>query len=467
MIGIGIDFGTSNSAAAWFDGEKVHLIHIEPDKATIPTAIHLDQSFQTLTGSTAIQAYVEENTDRRVEITAKAIGEITLDIGKAMAGPGPDGDDGRHTIYGPAEDYGLPGRLFLGIKRLLGKEQVKRLMVFERPFRVVALITPILISIRKAIQPALNKPHQSLYVGRPVDFEGSKTGKNVLAVDRLVEACGYAQLKDVAFYPEPTAACLSFIHKQNIQHDCTILTIDFGGGTLDLSLVHFHENNFNVLGTEGVAIGGDYIDQLLFEKLIFPELGQDLPWLRTVDGRLIDTPFPFDQYEKGLLNWTITHTLNQNQFLAPIHDYLSQEQHSDEDKEKLRRLRDTIIHNYSYLIFQAIKTAKAELSENESTVIDIPELNLEIPLSQTQLNTLLQSVLDTLQTCINTLLSRCKIDGGEIDYVVRTGGSSKLVAVIDLLDQLFPNKVVQHDTFTSVASGLAIASYFQYHCDID
>lgn len=467
MIGLGIDFGTSNSAAAWFDGKTIHLIQIEPDALTVPTAIHLDQDFQTLTGSTAIRAYVEENTDRRVEITAKAIGEVTLDIGKAMAGPGPDGDDGRYTIYGPAEDYGLPGRLFLGIKRLLGKESIKRLMVFERPFRVVALITPILVSIRQVLQPYLNKDHRPVFLGRPVDFEGSGSGKNALAVDRLLEACKYAQLNEVVFYPEPAAACLSFIHKQNIQHDSTILTIDFGGGTLDLSLVHYHQQQFNVVGTQGVAIGGDYIDQLLYQKLIFPALGEGVPWSRTVDGLLIETPFPFDLYETALLNWTITHTLNQNQFLARIHDFISHAKNAPEDKEKLQRLRDIILHNYSYLIFQAIKSAKAELSDQEQTILDIPEINLEIILSRAKLNDIIQGVLNTLQDCIQQLLERCQVDKANINYVVRTGGSSKLVAVIDLLDELFPNKVVQHDTFTSVASGLAIASYYEYACDIE
>ena len=46
--------------------------------------------------------------------------------------------------------------------------------------------------------------------------------------------------------------------------------------------------------------------------------------------------------------------------------------------------------------------------------------------------------------------------------VIRTGGSSEIVAVRNLLDDLFPGKVVGHDPFTSVASGLAIASFHGY-----
>jgi hypothetical protein len=48
-------------------------------------------------------------------------------------------------------DSGLQGRLFRGTKRLLGDSTVRRLMVFDHPFRLVALITPLLLRIRKAL----------------------------------------------------------------------------------------------------------------------------------------------------------------------------------------------------------------------------------------------------------------------------------------------------------------------------
>ena len=466
MIGIGIDFGTSNSAVAWFDGDKVQLLDIEPGSITVPTAIHLDREFQTLTGTEAIRCYVEENTERRVEITAKVIGEATLDISKATDGLAADLDDGRFTIYGPADDYGLPGRLFLGIKRLLGKPQIKRLLVFDRPYRIVALITPILISFRQVLHSVLQQQHRDIYLGRPVDFEGNSEDANTTATRRLMESCQYAQLTPIEFYPEPVAASLSFIHKNKIDTDNTILTIDFGGGTLDLSLVHYHHHEFKVLGTEGVAIGGDYIDQLIFEQLLFPVLGKGVQWARSVDGRLIETAFPFDQYEKALLNWTITHTLNQNQYLTPIHDFIAHSNNSRDDKEKLERLRDIILHNYSYLIFQSLKSAKAELSDATETLIDIPEINTAFSFNRAQLEGIIAPVIVRLNTCIDNLLAKTSVKPGDIQFVVRTGGSSKLMAVVELLETRFPGKVVQHDIFTSVASGLAIASYYSYLCDI-
>jgi hypothetical chaperone protein len=464
MKGIGIDFGTSNSAIAVFDGTELRMIEIEPGARTVPTAIHLDRDFQPLTGSVAIKSYVEENSDRRVEITAKVIAEINVDM--------EDSEGESLKIYGAAEDHGLPGRLFLGIKRLLGKQSIIRLMVFDRPFRLVALITPILLSFRHAINTAIGRVElvnveHGIYMGRPVEFEGNESGKNSLATDRIQESSGYAELGPVTFYPEPVAACLSFVTNQKIDDGSTVLTVDFGGGTLDLCLVHYRDDQFQVLGTEGIAIGGDYIDQLIFEKLIFPELGKGVQWSRTVDGALVTTPFPFDEYENALLNWTITHTLNQNQFTGKIAQYLNQNKDKPgAETEKLQRLEDVIHHNYSYSIFQHIKAAKIALSEAHSTELDIPELNLTLPLTRQQLNVIIGEVIESLQSCIDQLLTNTNTDPSTINFVMRTGGSSRIAAVVELLESLFPGKVVQHDTFTSVASGLAIASYYGYECKV-
>ena len=47
----------------------------------------------------------------------------------------------------------------------------------------------------------------------------------------------------------------------------------------------------------------------------------------------------------------------------------------------------------------------------------------------------------------------------DIQLVIRTGGSSLIPAVKNILSELFPQKVIEHDPFTSVAAGLAIAEY--------
>jgi hypothetical chaperone protein len=68
---------------------------------------------------------------------------------------------------------------------------------------------------------------------------------------------------------------------------------------------------------------------------------------------------------------------------------------------------------------------------------------------------------------VETVLARACRAPGQIDVVIRTGGTSEIVAVRELLESLFPGRVEGHDPFTSVACGLAIASYHGHRCRVD
>ncbi|MEP7312552.1 MAG: Hsp70 family protein [Pseudomonadota bacterium] len=457
MIGIGLDFGTSNSTAAWFDGERLHYVELERSGPVLPTAIHLDRNFAALTGSDAIERYVEENRGRRVELVAEVIGAAAGSItGNETGDHIGELETRRHLIYGPLTDRGLPGRLFLGLKRLLGDPELHRLSVFDRHFRLVALITPILLRMREGIEAETAGKVEQIHVGRPVNFEGRDPQRNETAVARLAESYAHAGFGTQHFYPEPVAATLSYLFRERPRDRGTALTVDFGGGTLDLSVVAFTGEVSNVLGTSGIALGGDRIDQQIFERMLFPLLGKGERWSRVVDGQEIETLFPFEEYETALLNWPITHTLNQNRTKTIVQSRLAQ---GGPATGKFERLNDLITYNYSYNCFQAIRIAKVALSDVEHTVIDIPELNLVIPFSRAQLESILQPALATLSELIDALLRHLGLGSREIDIVIRTGGSSQIAAVKRLLEERFTGKVVAHDPFTSVAGGLAIASF--------
>jgi hypothetical chaperone protein len=461
-VGVGLDFGTSNSAVAWFDGERLHRVRLQDDGAILPTAIHLYRNLAALEGSVAIDRYVEDNRGRRVELVAEVIGESASSIGGSNTG-----DDiarletQRHTLYGPLYDRTLPGRLFLGLKRLLGDPEIERLSVFERHYRIVALLTPILTHMRESLEQELPPPLPAIHAGRPVTFEGRTGSRNPVAVARLAEAYEHAGFHIAEFYPEPVAATLSWLHGAQRREQGIALTVDFGGGTLDLAAVRYDGARFEVLATNGVALGGDRIDQLIFEHMLFPEFGKHERWVREVDGRQVDTLFPFQEFESGLINWQTTFLLNQNYTRAMVVDRLAR---GGEGAEKFQRLLDLISFNYSHNCFQAIKRAKVELSTQAATAIDIPELNLTVPFTRTQLNAILVPVLASLRERIDSLLLAAGISSSDVGVVIRTGGSSEIVAVRSLLEDLFPGRVEGHDPFTSVACGLAIANYAGANC---
>ena len=212
-----------------------------------------------------------------------------------------------------------------------------------------------------------------------------------------------------------------------------------------------------MLATAGEDLGGDRIDQLIFKRILFPLLGDGESWARQVDGHLVETLFPFNEYEEGLLNWAITHTLNQNKYKTRLAALIAR---GGPAAVKFERLQDVINYNYSYNIFSAIKRAKAALSTAEHSSIDLPELNLTIPFSRAQLEEMLAPMMQRLADLTTVVLETAGIGPGAVDFVVRTGGSSQIVAVRTLLESRFPGRVTEHDPFTSVAKGLAIACYY-------
>lgn len=429
----------------------------------MPSATYIDKDFRISTGQSAINSYIESNTGRKVELSAEVLGEARTTTGQ-IGDRGLPEEGNTQTLYGQSfVDGGQQGRLFRGIKRLLGSSATPRLMVFDRAFRLVALITPLLLRIRKSIETLLDSQSREAAtdhacIGHPVNFEGSGENRNRAALGMLAEAYGYAKFSDQSYYPEPIAAALSYLHdhRDHSFEAQTLLAVDFGGGTLDLCLIRRKQSEFEVLATHGIGLGGDHIDQVLFRELLFPLLGKGERWKRAGEDREIETLFPFEEYEDLLLNWAISYMLNQNKYTTPLMQRISV---NDEASIKFQRLYDMIKNNYSYLVFQCIKDLKAELSERESARLDIPELDIEFDISRAQFEEMIAGLLEKFSQSIADLLERVDLRSADIDLVIRTGGSSLIPAVKRILEAQFPGKVIEHDPFTSVAAGLAIADY--------
>ena len=459
-LGIGIDFGTSNSAAAVFDGQQLVLVKLaDPDSIT-PSANYIDKQFVSAVGQQAINDYISGNRGRKVELSAELLGEARTGTGGGESAMGGPGESETNKVYGQAfNDASLPGRLFRGTKRLLGNTVNDRIAIFERAFRLVALVTPILVGIRQALERTVASSVGHACIGHPVNFEGSGAERNDIALQRLAESYGYAGINEQSFCPEPTAATISYLHNHPESNGELVLTVDFGGGTLDFSVLRRRGTHFDVEATHGIALGGDKIDQTIFKQLVFPLLGSGERWKRVVDGAEVDTLFPFGEYEELLINWPISYMLNQNKYTAPVMQRMAQ---PDEAADKFKRLYDLIQQNYSYQVFEAIKTFKAELSVRESALLDIPEIDIQLEIERWEFEAMISPLLFEFEQAIAKILHKAGYRAEDIDLVLRTGGSSLIPAVKDILDNQFAGKVVEHDPFTSVAAGLAIADYHQY-----
>lgn len=459
-LGIGIDFGTSNSAAAVFDGQQLVLIKLAAPESIMPSANYIDKQYASTIGQRAINDYIAGNRGRKVELSAELLGEARTGTGGGESAMGGPGESDTSKVYGQAfNDGSLPGRLFRGTKRLLGNTLNDRIAIFDRSFRLVALVTPILVGIRQALEAAIKKSANHACIGHPVNFEGSGEARNNIALERLAESYGHAGITEQSFCPEPTAATISYLHNNPQSRDELVLTVDFGGGTLDFSVLRRKGFSFEVEATHGIALGGDRIDQCIFRELVFPLLGKGERWRRIVDGSPVDTLFPFGEYEELLINWPVSYMLNQNKYTAPVMQRMTQQ---DPAADKFKRLYDLIQQNYSYQVFEAIKAFKAELSVSETAILDIPEVDIQVELERWEFEAMISSLLFEFEQAIARILDNAGYRAEDIDLVLRTGGSSLIPAVKDILDNQFAGKVVEHDPFTSVAAGLAIADYHQY-----
>jgi len=188
-------------------------------------------------------------------------------------------------------------------------------------------------------------------------------------------------------------------------------------------------------------------------------MGKGEMWKRKGFDREIETRFPFEDFEDLLLNWAITYTLNQNRYTTPVMDCIRQ---GGLGKRKFERLQEVIKHNLSYLLFSAIKDFKANLSNHHEARLDIPEIDVNIVMNRAEFENLIRSPLQSVARSLDETVRQAGLTLNEIDIVLGTGGSSLIPAVRAMLDQRFPGKVVEHDPFTSVATGLAIANYHGY-----
>jgi len=439
MLGVGIDFGTSNSSAALFDGRELRYVSVDEASElsqVMPTALYLDRERSGTIGQAAIDTYLRENTGRLIELRKEEVGsiEITVAGGEQIQGPLADGGAITETFAVHAfTDLDLPGRLFRSLKRWLGNSRVQRVRVFDGQYRIVALITPILEHLRERAESHSEEGPVRVYVGRPIVFQGRDPDTNPTALRRLQEACDYARIREAELYPEPVAAALSYLRSHQQRPGETLLSFDFGGGTLDLCALRTTEQGFQILATHGIPLGGDVIDAQIYREKVFPELGDGAEIEAGYLGGPSRVPFPFDRFADPLLNWQLAHELNNSENRELI---ARGAREPGQTGEKLGRLYELVRTNQSYRVLRAVERAKVELSDRDATLIRVPELDLEVPFSRHSLEVLLEPFLQQIRQSVRNALELASLAPDQIDAVVCTGGSSRIPAVRRTLEEL-------------------------------
>ncbi|HEX8070626.1 MAG TPA: Hsp70 family protein [Pyrinomonadaceae bacterium] len=143
------------------------------------------------------------------------------------------------------------------IKRSLGKEADKTWgWLHARPAAVAALI---LARLKLEVEHALGAEVTRAVVATPAHYEINQRW----AVKQAAEAAGLEVLRLIN---EATAAALAYQHVRGGRRDEQLVVFDFGGGTLDVSVVEIGEGVCEVRATAGAGrLGGDDFDELLVD----------------------------------------------------------------------------------------------------------------------------------------------------------------------------------------------------------
>lgn len=411
-IGCGIDFGTSNSAIAVAWPDRVQVVAAETTAPVLPSIVYLHRAGDQGAGGEAVERFF-------------ATGHVRTSCGQCSLAPYGISECRQFRRDGGCND----ARLLSGLKHDLAKSGFTGTNSWCTDFSAAALVTVILRRLRSVAERQTGERLRRAVLGHPVVFAGEDhPSDHEVALGRLREAAAQAGFDEVEFVTEPEAALAS-----GTTAGAVTLAADFGGGTFDAAVLTARGE---VAGLHGVAVGGERLDQVLFETRIGPELGLDvLPnWLfnemRSLSGvrlLLTDPGLPF------LLE----------RFGGPA----------------ARLAREILFEGHALGFYRALEEAKIRLSADTHTRAAYPRLNVSVPLSRAHFEVMIRPELERVTEAMGAALDEAAVAPDEVELVVCTGGTSQVPAFQRLLGERFPRaRVERRDAFTSVVEGLGQAA---------
>jgi len=349
---IGIDLGTSNSAAAAVEGGKAMII---------PSAEG------TTVGGKAFPSYVAFTKE----------GQLLV------------GEPARRQAVTNAE------RTILAIKRKMGTNE--KVMVDGKEYTPQQISAYILQKVKKDAEAYLGTRIDKAVITVPAYFNDAQR-------QATKDAGEIAGLEVVRIINEPTAAALAYgIDKAGKEEK--ILVFDFGGGTLDVTIMDFGEGVFEVVSTSGdTRLGGTDMDELLV-NYIMGEFKKD----------------------SGL----------------------------DLSKDKMAMTR----------LKEAAEKAKIELSSTLETDINLPFItadqngpkHLQLKITRAKLEELVRPIIEKCRQPLEQALNDAKLTPQNITRIIMVGGPTRMPIMQRFVEDYIGKKIERGvDPMECVAMGAAI-----------
>jgi len=419
---VGLDFGTTNSAIAVVDSDGTAQL------ATFQDDGHAASTFRSI-------LYFFHPKD--------------------------DAAGGRHVVAGPEaipayREAEPRGRFIQSIKSFLASRLFDQTNLYHRTYQLEDLIAAMVCELRTAAAAQFGDLGPDIVVGRPVRFAGaSDADAEALALSRLRQAVQQCGFDNISFEYEPVAAACYY--ETQLDHDELVLIADLGGGTSDFSLLRLgpsmrdngNERN-RILGTAGVAIGGNDFDSQFIRHLVAPALGAGSTY--TSFGKTL--PMPQQLYAE-LERWDKLSFLKTRQTLSMLHEIRSQAH----EPGKIEGLLWVIEEELGYQLYKAIEGIKFTLSTEPTGtfVFQEPPVGITAEVTREAFEAWIRRDIEEMRMCIDQLLEKCHVTPGDIDSIFMTGGTSLVPMVRRLFEDKFSHdRLRSGGELTSVARGLAL-----------
>jgi molecular chaperone DnaK len=346
---IGIDLGTSTSALAMLMEERAELLPDKNGDRIVPSVVQLALGNQFVVGAPA----------------------------KASA-------------------VSLHDRTVLEVKRLMGTDETIRLG--PRNLTPEEISAQILLHLKTSAEDIIGREVKDIVLSVPARFENEARE----ATRRAAEKAGLNVLRLIN---EPTAAALSY-GLNHLDEKQRVLVFDFGGGTLDVTVLEMFEGVLDVKTSVGDdKLGGKDVDELLinlFRDTYAKQRGKKLP--------------------------------------APSRD-----------------------RKAAQMLKEAAERYKILLSDEESVEVNLPYLSEEggitLTLTREMLEERMENMLLRAITLTHEALARARLSWEEIDVLLPVGGSSRIPMFRRALEAQWGRPLTDHDDpDEAVAKGAAIAA---------
>ncbi|HEX9330521.1 MAG TPA: Hsp70 family protein [Anaerolineales bacterium] len=435
-IKVGIDFGTSNSGVAVYDGQRVRLLPVDPKNVlpeVIKTVLYITRDYRASIGQEAVENYYRDNVNRQRRFVKQWAGEIDV-----------YGSDMHYVrdIFVYVDEL-QPGRLLQYLKTILRKEKYTGTQVFERYYTVGDLAKTYLSLLKQRAENVLGQQIDAVTLGRPAKFSESPE-QDHKAQETLRQAAHEAGFKEVDFELEPIAAALDY--EQSITKPQNAVIFDFGGGTLDIAVMRLGDpHHRKVYASGGVDIAGSDFDRTIIEKRMLSHFGY---------GRVKHHPEILEMIQ-AVPDWMalpyLGTSINKNILEKAIHAGIAPIQ--------VKALQGLIYNDLAFTFYNRVEAGKIALSSDGATIISLEDKDIALweLYTRHQFETDIYHYLIDVEKVLLDTIAKSGLEPGEIDAVVKTGGSSNVPLFTEMLVRIFgKEKVKQSSSFTSVVAGLAI-----------